>query len=978
VARTLIASVKRREKALPENGELFRSIISDLPISVLIVGDGKAIYVNRAFQDLIGISEDKIGGHSILDFLTDESKSVASKNIARRLAGEKVSDYQVEIETAHEGRRTVIVRGIPIPFEGSQAILVALLDITCRKRAEEALRASEERWKMLFDFAPDAYYLSDLKGNFIDGNLAAERLLGYNKNELIGQSFLELKILPPSFLAKAAALLAENALGSPTGPDEFVLERKDGKLSTVEIRTHPVKIEGRTLILGIARDITERKDAEETLRESEAFLSNIVENIPDMIFVKDAKDLRFIRFNKAGEELLGYTRQELIGKNDCDFFPQKEAAFFTGKDREVLAKKQVFDISEEEIQTRHHGLRILHTKKVPILDSNGNPAYLLGISEDITERKRAEEALRERDQQFRSITATAPDALLVTRASDGLILYANEQAGRLVAIPASDLIYQRAPDFLAHPENRQTFRTMLMRGPVKDWGVLLKRADGSPFWALVTGQLGTFEGEAAIYVGLRDITDRKRAEEAIRTSEAQLSNALRIAHAGHWEYDVDSDTFTFNDNFYRIFRTTAEEVGGYQMSSAEYARRFCHPDDMHLVRQETDAAIKTDDPYYGRELEHRILYSNGEVGYIAVRFFIVKDSEGRTVKTYGVNQEITERKRAEETLRQNEARLRQSMREAINSLSSAIEMRDPYTAGHQAQVTKLAVAIGQEIGLAEESIEALQISGMVHDIGKLGIPAEILSKPTKLTQIESDMIKTHAEIGFEILDKIEFPWPIAKIVHQHHERIDGSGYPMGVIDGEILLEARIIAVADVVEAMMSHRPYRPALGLEKALEEISRNKGTLYDPRVVDACLKLFSKNKTVLGERIMKNNKVLVADDEIVSLSMLRSALTKAGYRVIAASSGTEAVELAQKHLPFVAILDINMPEMEGSDVAAAFKKNQETKDIPVIFLSGLISPDEEKFTAGDGSISLMAKPFTLDKLLNEVRKHYSKDIQK
>jgi diguanylate cyclase (GGDEF)-like protein/PAS domain S-box-containing protein len=181
-----------------------------------------------------------------------------------------------------------------------------------------------------------------------------------------------------------------------------------------------------------------------------------------------------------------------------------------------------------------------------------------------------------------------------------------------------------------------------------------RRKDGTPISVLFEDRLirdlgGRITG---IRTAIQDITDRKRAEETIRTSEAQLSNALRMAHAGHWEYDVASDTFTFNDNFYRIFRTTAQDVGGYTMSAADYARRFCHPDDLPVVRREIEASKKTDDPHYSRELEHRILYSNGEVGYIAVRFFVVKDPEGRTVKTCGVNQDITARKHAEERARQ--------------------------------------------------------------------------------------------------------------------------------------------------------------------------------------------------------------------------------------------------------------------------------------------------------------------------------------
>ncbi|MGD0782160.1 MAG: HD domain-containing phosphohydrolase, partial [Candidatus Aminicenantales bacterium] len=203
---------------------------------------------------------------------------------------------------------------------------------------------------------------------------------------------------------------------------------------------------------------------------------------------------------------------------------------------------------------------------------------------------------------------------------------------------------------------------------------------------------------------------------------------------------------------------------------------------------------------------------------------------------------ITERKRAEERLRRSYQELGEAFRASIRALSSAIEMRDPYTAGHQERVTRLAVAIAREIGLDENKVEGIRIAGMVHDIGKLSIPAEILSKPTKLSPVEYSLIQSHSQTGSAILENIPFPWPIARIVLQHHERMDGSGYPNKLAGEAILIEARIIAVADVVEAMSSHRPYRPALGPRAALDEIRKGKGSGYDPAVVDACVRIISK----------------------------------------------------------------------------------------------------------------------------------------
>ncbi len=206
-----------------------------------------------------------------------------------------------------------------------------------------------------------------------------------------------------------------------------------------------------------------------------------------------------------------------------------------------------------------------------------------------------------------------------------------------------------------------------------------------------------------------------------------------------------------------------------------------------------------------------------------------------------VLRDITETKRSEEALRQSLKNLRRTLEETVTALAMTAEKRDPYTAGHQQRVARLASAIATEIGLPEDQVECIRVASLLHDIGKIYIPAEILAKPSTLTQMEMGLIKTHSEVGHDILQGVSFPWPIANIVLQHHERLDGSGYPAGMAGDAILMEAKIIMVADVVEAMSSHRPYRAALGLPMALAEIERHSGRRYESSAVDACLKLFA-----------------------------------------------------------------------------------------------------------------------------------------
>jgi putative nucleotidyltransferase with HDIG domain len=212
--------------------------------------------------------------------------------------------------------------------------------------------------------------------------------------------------------------------------------------------------------------------------------------------------------------------------------------------------------------------------------------------------------------------------------------------------------------------------------------------------------------------------------------------------------------------------------------------------------------------------------------------------------SYGISAIRTREKKktVEEKLKESQERLQRTIAVTIQTLSTTIEMRDPYTAGHQRRVAALAVAIAEEMNLAKERVENIRVAGVVHDIGKIYIPVEILIRPGRLSEFELNIIRAHPQYGHDIMAETEVPEPVAEIVRQHHERVNGSGYPEGKKDADILLESKILSVADVVEAMSSHRPYRPALGIDVALDEIKNHRGIYYDPEASNACLRLFEK----------------------------------------------------------------------------------------------------------------------------------------
>ena len=289
------------------------------------------------------------------------------------------------------------------------------------------------------------------------------------------------------------------------------------------------------------------------------------------------------------------------------------------------------------------------------------------------------------------------------------------------------------------------------------------------------------------------------------------------------------------------------KLGGYTVQEAmtKTLNQILTPDSLQkaskiFADQMALESSPTADPARTVLMELEQYCKDGSCIWVELAASFLRDNNFKPKGILTITRDITERKKADAKLKLTLDSLRRAVGTTIQVLVSAVESRDTYTSGHQSRSADLACVIATEIGLDQDKIEGIHMAGIIHDIGKLSIPAEILSKPTKLTDLQFSLIKQHSRSGYEMLKNVESPWPLAEIVYQHHERLDGSGYPRNLKGDEILIEARIMAVADVVEAMASHRPYRPTLGIEAALEEIEKNKGILYDKTVADACLKLF------------------------------------------------------------------------------------------------------------------------------------------
>ncbi len=411
----------------------------------------------------------------------------------------------------------------------------------------------------------------------------------------------------------------------------------------------------------------------------------------------------------------------------------------------------------------------------------------------------------------------------------GVVVDLDDALEKFLSLPKEEIIGRLLSDVCQPREEiikiqKETFET----GLIKNHECLLRIGKEKEIPVSVSTLVRKDEFGKAIgyFIAFVDLTEQKHSEEKYRAAVEQSVECI---------YILDYETKRVLEA-----NTSLQDILGY---TNKELKKLAVYDFVAHSREDIDARVK--------EVLEKKRVLLGERKYRRKDGSLVDVEVSASYITYGgkraisvVSRNITERKKAEQALKDSLTALQETIESTIEAMARVVEARDPYTAGHQRRVANLAYAIAKEMNLTEEQSNGVKMAALIHDVGKLYIPAEILVKPTKLTEIEFGMVKTHPNVGYEILKKIKFPWPVADIILQHHERFNGSGYLQGLTNKDILLEARILAIADVVEAMSSHRPYRPARGMKATLEEIEKNRGILYDPEIADICIKLFRKKE--------------------------------------------------------------------------------------------------------------------------------------
>ena len=611
------------------------------------------------------------------------------------------------------------------------------------------------------------------------------------------------------------------------------------------------------------------------------------------------QDHQFCFTNTKFQEIIGYSEEELLGKNPLDIV--------LPADREQLKENAVAmlkarrkDPYEFKVLTASGDIRWIMESVDPILFEN-RPA-VMGHFMDVTDTKQIENALRISEQKYRSIFELAREGIIIVDYTNGKIIDANLEFQRQTGYTLPELrtrkVWELQPGDLQKEAEKTFFRFKENRGGLSSWK-LCQNTEGKILPVEIIAQPMHMGGLDVIICMVRDISEREAMIRALSLASEEWRKS----------FDALDDAVMLIDPDFSIRRANMATSRLLDIEVSKLIGLKCH----HLFHG-TDAP-----PEFCPHMkaQQKGIYCEAEEteGHLdKILHFCaspIKDTKGNITHTVEVISDVTGRRKNEKESIRLSKNLADSFKGITQALSELVESRDPYTAGHSKHVAELALKTGKEMGLCQEDLDGLRVCALLHDIGKAIIPAGILNKPGKLSTHEWGFIHEHPSTAYETLRRIPFPWPVADVVHQHHERLDGSGYPMGLSGDSIHLWARIIAVADIFDAMTSHRPYRPGLPLREAIEELSSGLETKYDPEVVEAINRVLR----------LDDKRIMVVDYDAEQVKGLCAELKHQGLEPIGFTSSTAALnEIEVKAIPLV-ITELDMPQINGVQLTRTIK---------------------------------------------------------
>ncbi len=922
------AERKRAEEVLRALSSRYEATLAAVP-DIIVEVDANKVYTwaNQAGFEFFG--EDVLGKEAAFYF---EGEQDTYGSVQPLFNGNENVIYLESWQRRKDGKKCLLAWWCRVLKDANGNVTGALStarDITQRKRAEEALRESEERYRCTLDNMLEGCQLIGLDWRYLYVNSAAARHGRRTKAELTGQKMVEMY---PGIEDTGMFAVLQRCMSERTPHHiENRFTYPDGTIGWFELSIQPVP-EG-IFILSI--DITERKQAEEQILGLATRLKAIARPARQMSALLDLDELTE-QVVRSLQEVTGcYNANLFLLEDDGLVLVAGRGGYEDGKPplghrlslgqgiighaAQTGQPLLVPDVSQaphyvawaglphtrsELAVPVKHGDEVLGVVDMQAMEPNAfDVADLeaLGVLADQLAVALDNARLYEETQQLAAFNESIVQSMaegIVVEDTEGFFTFVNPAAAAMLGYLPEELLGQHwmaiiPPD---HQPIVQAADERRMRGEADRYELELVRKDGRRLSALVSGiprfEKGHFVGTLGVFT---DISERKRGEQLLRAlnkAALAMERALtpeEIFSAVSKEFKklgFSCAVFLTDDDQNRLFPKylsheaaaikAAEKLVGLKredfsisVESVDVYRKVVRErktifveDVGEVVRDLLPGPLKR----FARQmvrmikipraLDAPLMVDDEVIGVLAVQSDDLTEDDIPAVTAFAhqmaaawrkanllqeLERSLAEVKQAQEELQRTAEILRRTLGATIQAMASTVETRDPYTAGHQRRVANLARAMAKEMGLSREQIEGIRMAAAIHDIGKITIPAEILSKPGRLGDLELGLIKMHPQAGYDILKTVEFLWPVAQVVLQHHERMGGSGYPQGLSGEEIMLEARILAVADVVEAMASFRPYRPALGIDKALEEISQNRGILYDPEVVDACLKLFT-----------------------------------------------------------------------------------------------------------------------------------------